>query len=85
MYAFHFLPVADRYSIDGLKKYASYTISTTLDPANVVDIYVDAVTKLPLIGKNFNPFMTNGLAHHYLLGESTFIFKFLFQFLMKFV
>ena len=45
------LAVGDRYSIEGLKKYASFTISTTLDATNVVDIYVDAVTKLPIIGK----------------------------------
>ena len=48
---FIFSPVADRYSIDGLKQYASFTISMKLDSTNVVDIYVDSVTQLPVIGK----------------------------------
>ena len=40
----------------------------------------------------FNPYMANGLAHHYQLGESTFIlrdirsdFAFLFHFWIKFL
>ena len=40
----------------------------------------------------FNPYMTNGLAHHYQLGESTFMFRgirsdfeFLFHFPIKFL
>ena len=40
----------------------------------------------------FNPYLTNGLSHHYHLGESTFIFrghrcnfKILFHFSMKFL
>ena len=39
------------YSIDDLKRYATFTVSMKLDANNVVDIYVDAVTKLPVIGK----------------------------------
>ena len=58
MFFFSLLIVGDRYSIEGLKTYASYTISMTLDTTNVVDIYVDAVTKLPIIGK------ASGLKHH---------------------
>ena len=28
-----------------------------------------------LQGKGLNPYLTNGLSHHYQLGESTFIFR----------
>ena len=27
------------------------------------------------MGLTFNPYLTNGFSHHYLLGESTFIFR----------
>lgn len=41
--------VADKYGMDGMKNYASFTIMNKLDATNVVDIYVDAVKKLPVI------------------------------------
>ena len=55
-----FSPVADRYSIDGLKQYATFTISMKLDSTNVVDIYVDSVTQLPVIGKRVPPIICSG-------------------------
>ena len=49
--------------------------------------YAISETRLKLKDKNLNPFMMNGLYHHYHLGESTVIsrvirsdFEFLFQF-----
>ncbi|XP_060602914.1 uncharacterized protein LOC132755993 isoform X1 [Ruditapes philippinarum] len=41
--------VADRLSMDGFKRLAAYMISLKIDDKNVVDTYVAAVSKLPVI------------------------------------
>ena len=38
--------------MEGLKKLAAYMISLKTDDKNVVDTYVAAVDKLPVIGKS---------------------------------
>jgi hypothetical protein len=45
------ISVADRLSMNGFKRLAAYMISLKIDDKNVVDTYVAAVSKLPVIGK----------------------------------
>ena len=51
---------------------------------SVSAIFLDGGKKLK---HHFNPYLTNGISHHYQLGESTFIFRGVrgdFQFLFNF-
>ena len=81
---FIFSPVADRYSIDGLKQYATFTISMKLDSSNVVDIYVDSVTQLPVIGKILyqSPLILTELFQHNLINVSYLTTCYLYQVMM---
>jgi len=45
---------ADRFSLDGLKSLAIFELSSILTIDNVVDIYVDVISSLPVIGKLLN-------------------------------
>jgi hypothetical protein len=42
---------ADRFSLNGLKSLAIFELSSGLTKDNVVDIYVDVISALPIIGK----------------------------------
>ena len=69
--------------------------SVTLKPGATQELERPQTVPKPskvTFGGKFNPYMTNGLAHHYQLGESTFNFRgvgsefdYLFHFSMKFL
>ena len=42
---------ADRFSLDGLKSLGIFELSSILTIDNVVDVYVDVISSLPIIGK----------------------------------
>lgn len=42
---------ADRFSLDGLKSLAIFELSSALTIQNVVEVYVDVISALPIIGK----------------------------------
>lgn len=50
---FSFLLVADQFCLEDLKSMAFMSLCMSLNVDNVVDIYVEAATKLPMIGKMF--------------------------------
>jgi len=47
------LTVADRFSLDGLKALAVCQLCEKINVDNVVDTYISATSKQPIIGKIF--------------------------------
>ena len=53
LHIIHLLTVADQYSVQGLKQLATFLIMEKLPKDDVVLVYVEATTKLPVLGKLF--------------------------------